>query len=160
MECWLWQTETNINCCEEKGCWWFAIQKGWFEKCFCKLRIAFFTVRLLLCCRLSARFFVWAGKGQLISKANSTVFNWTKKRTKFFFYFCPDKIVLSWVRAPLKEIFSFLKSDLKWAFSEILIHFLMLEFDICRTIFIFCLYWFCEILISITVSKFDCMKCS
>ena len=29
------------------------------------------------------------GKGQLISKANSTIFTWTKKRTKIFLYFCP-----------------------------------------------------------------------
>ena len=28
-------------------------------------------------------------KGQIISKANHTVFIWTKKRTKYFFYFCP-----------------------------------------------------------------------
>ena len=30
-------------------------------------------------------------QGQLISKTNSTVFTWTKKRTKIFFYFCPEE---------------------------------------------------------------------
>ena len=35
-------------------------------------------------------------KGQLISKGLSTIFTWTKKRTKNF---CPKDIILSWVRA-------------------------------------------------------------
>ena len=33
-------------------------------------------------------------KGQLISKANSAVFIWTKKQMKTFFYFCPEDILL------------------------------------------------------------------
>ena len=31
-------------------------------------------------------------KGQLISKANFRVLIWTKKRTKFFFEFCPKDL--------------------------------------------------------------------
>ena len=33
-------------------------------------------------------------KAQLISKANFEVFIWTKKRTKIFFYSCPEDILL------------------------------------------------------------------
>ena len=49
-------------------------------------------------------------KGQLISKGLSTNFIWTKKRTKNF---CPEDMILSWVRAPLKEVF-FLFNLLFW----------------------------------------------
>ena len=39
--------------------------------------------------------YIWGcSKGQLISKANSTVFIWNKKWTNFFFYFCPEDILL------------------------------------------------------------------
>ena len=62
-------------------------------------------------------------KGQLISKGLFAIFTWTKKRTKNF---CPEVIILSWVRAPPKEILFFLKSDLKLAFSDILIIFLFI----------------------------------
>ena len=49
-------------------------------------------------------------KGQLISKANMYYsFHLNQKPTKIFFYFCPEDIIRSWVRAPLKE---FLKNFL------------------------------------------------
>ena len=45
-------------------------------------------------------------------------FHLNQKTNEIFFYFCPEDI---WVT--LKEIPFFLKSDLTWAFSDILIHF-------------------------------------
>ena len=45
---------------------------------------------------------LWSLKGQLISKGLSTIFTRTKKRMKNF---CPEDMILSWVRAPLKEVF-------------------------------------------------------
>ena len=41
-------------------------------------------------------------KGQLISKGLFGDFIWTKNRTKNF---CPEDIIFSWVRAPLKKIY-------------------------------------------------------
>ena len=41
-----------------------------------------------------------APKGQLILKANSKVFIWTKNRTKIFPYYCPGS--LKWIKSKKK----------------------------------------------------------
>ena len=54
---------------------------------------------------------VLPAKGQLISKANSTVFTWTKKRTKIFFYFCPEDILLRGFKPHSRKYVFFLIYD-------------------------------------------------
>jgi hypothetical protein len=83
------------------------------------------------------------GKGKWISKGLFAVFVCTKNERKYF-SFLPWRKNTFMGSAPLENIFFFLKSDLKWAFSDILIHFqcsnlifvkLLLYCDIIR------LYW-------------------
>ena len=68
----------------------------------------------------------FAVKGQLISKGLFVCFHLHQKRTKIFFYFCPEGILFqnnTFVgSSPTHGNYFFLKSDLKWAFSDILIH--------------------------------------
>ena len=104
------------------------------------------------------RFAVTGGKitkGQLILKANSTIFIWTKKRTKIFLYSCPK---IDFFRG-----FFFQKYYLKWAFSDILIHFqwsnlIFVEFFLYSGIVRF--YQFLRNTLTYHISKFYCMKCS
>ena len=79
---------------------------------------------------------------QLISKPNSTVFIWTKKRTKLFIISAlkSEDILLQnstfMSSSPTQGDISFLKYDLKWIFPDILI-LSITEFDTYRTLFIF-----------------------
>ena len=90
------QSQTNLfsfEKCDISYCWHHLFKYGRGKAIHVKFNLEVLVISKVQLKNIDCN--LYCAKGQLISKANSTVFIWTKNQTKIFFYFCPEeKLIL------------------------------------------------------------------